>query len=130
MVEATWRGCAGIAGYVSGVQYKLFGGTNWVRNVLLTATIFCGPLLLVFSFLNTVAIVYRVRLLRLQLLNIKSQRFCWYSTCPTPVLVVFAFSSRPLYCIVTKGCEGLRKYMINASMIHILKSSIPTQSFL
>ena len=39
---------AGIAGYVSGVQYKLFGGTNWVRNVLLTATLFCGPLLAVF----------------------------------------------------------------------------------
>lgn len=52
---------AGIAGYVSGVQYKLFGGTNWVRNVLLTATLFCGPLLAVFSFLNTVAIIYRVR---------------------------------------------------------------------
>ena len=51
---------AGIAGYVSGVQYKLFGGTNWVRNVLLTATLFCGPLLAVFSFLNTVAIFYRV----------------------------------------------------------------------
>ena len=52
---------AGVAGYISGVQYKLFGGTNWVRNVLLTATLFCGPLLVVFSFLNTVAIVYRVR---------------------------------------------------------------------
>ena len=51
----------GVAGYISGVQYKLFGGTNWVRNVLLTATLFCGPLLVVFSFLNTVAIVYRVR---------------------------------------------------------------------
>ena len=46
---------------MSGVQYKLFGGTNWVRNVILTATIFCGPLLIVFSFLNTVAIFYRVR---------------------------------------------------------------------
>ncbi len=51
----------GVAGYISGVQYKLFGGTNWVRNVLLTATLFCGPLLVVFSFLNTVAIIYRVR---------------------------------------------------------------------
>lgn len=49
-----------MAGYISGVQYKLFGGTNWVRNVLLTATLFCGPLLVVFSFLNTVAIIYRV----------------------------------------------------------------------
>ena len=50
---------AGIAGYVSGAQYKMFGGGNWVRNVLLTATLFCGPLLVTFSFLNTVAIAYR-----------------------------------------------------------------------
>ena len=56
-----WTPLLGVAGYISGVQYKLFGGTNWVRNVLLTATLFCGPLLVVFSFLNTVAIVYRVR---------------------------------------------------------------------
>ena len=34
------------------------GGTNWVRNVLLTTALFCGPLLVTFSFLNTVAIVY------------------------------------------------------------------------
>lgn len=50
---------AGIAGYVSGAQYKMFGGGSWVRNVLLTATLFCGPLLVTFSFLNTVAIAYR-----------------------------------------------------------------------
>ena len=35
------------------------GGTNWVRNVLLTTALFCGPLLVMFAFLNTVAIVYR-----------------------------------------------------------------------
>jgi len=52
--------CAGIAGYVSAAQYKVMGGTNWVRNVLTTACLFCGPLLLVFSFLNTVAIAYGV----------------------------------------------------------------------
>ncbi len=50
---------AGVAGYVSGAQYKMFGGGAWVRNVLFTATLFCGPLLLTFSFLNTVAIAYR-----------------------------------------------------------------------
>jgi Endomembrane protein 70 len=37
----------------------MFGGGSWVRNVLLTATLFCGPLLVTFSFLNTVAIAYR-----------------------------------------------------------------------
>jgi hypothetical protein len=50
---------ASIGGYCSGVQYKMMGGTNWVSNVLLTAVLFCGPLLAAFSFLNTVAIFYR-----------------------------------------------------------------------
>ena len=30
-----------------------------VRNVLLTGFLFCGPMFIVFSFLNTVAIAYR-----------------------------------------------------------------------
>lgn len=50
---------AGVAGYVAAVSYKVMGGTNWVRNVLLTTALFCGPMLATFSFLNTVAIVYR-----------------------------------------------------------------------
>ena len=50
---------AGVAGYVSAVSYKIMGGANWVRNVLLTTALFCGLLLAMFSFLNTVAIVYR-----------------------------------------------------------------------
>ena len=50
---------AGIAGYVAAVTYKILGGSSWVRNTLLTATLFCGPLLVTFSFLNTVAIIYR-----------------------------------------------------------------------
>jgi len=50
---------AGIAGYVAAVTYKVLGGNSWVRNTLLTATLFCGPLLVTFSFLNTVAIFYR-----------------------------------------------------------------------
>ena len=45
---------------MAAVNYKIMGGTNWVRNVLLTATLFCGPMLVTFSFLNTVAIIYRV----------------------------------------------------------------------
>jgi hypothetical protein len=49
-----------LAGYVSGRLYKQLGGTNWVSNVLLTSVIFCGPLVLVFSYLNIVAILYRV----------------------------------------------------------------------
>ncbi len=50
---------AGVAGYVAAVSYKVMGGTNWVRNVLLTTALFCGPMLATFSFLNTIAIVYR-----------------------------------------------------------------------
>ncbi len=47
------------AGYVGGRHYKMFGGSNWVSNVMLCAVLFCGPVLVCFSFLNTVAIVYR-----------------------------------------------------------------------
>merc|ERR1719424_877794 len=50
---------AGIAGYVAANNYRQMGGENWVRNVLLTGFLFCGPMFIVFSFLNTVAIAYR-----------------------------------------------------------------------
>eukprot|EP01052_Picozoa_sp_SAG31_P034597 SAG31_NODE_4066_length_3623_cov_2.164302_2_plen_69_part_00 len=33
---------AGIAGYVSASMHKKFGGTNWVRNVLLAAGLLTG----------------------------------------------------------------------------------------
>lgn len=44
---------------MAAAHYKMLGGKNWVRNVLLTTALFCGPMLVTFSFLNTVAIVYR-----------------------------------------------------------------------
>lgn len=37
----------------------MFGGASWVRNVLLTALLFSGPMVAVFSILNTIAIAYR-----------------------------------------------------------------------
>ena len=43
----------------AGYYYKMFGGTKWVRNVLLTSMLFIGPLTAVFAVLNTVAIAYR-----------------------------------------------------------------------
>ncbi|KAL5995469.1 Cellular adhesion and filamentous growth protein [Asimina triloba] len=49
---------SGIAGYVANSFYCQLEGTNWVRNLLLTTFLFCGPLFLTFCFLNTVAIVY------------------------------------------------------------------------
>ncbi|KAG1664039.1 hypothetical protein FOA52_010458 [Chlamydomonas sp. UWO 241] len=49
---------ASIAGYVAASYYRQMEGELWVRNILLTCFIYCGPFFLMFSFLNTVAIVY------------------------------------------------------------------------
>ncbi|GAB4814909.1 hypothetical protein N2152v2_001955 [Parachlorella kessleri] len=49
---------AGIAGYVSASYYRQFEGHKWVTNLLLTCSVFCGPLLAMFAINNTVAIVY------------------------------------------------------------------------
>ncbi|XP_023733911.1 transmembrane 9 superfamily member 3 [Lactuca sativa] len=49
---------SGIAGYTASSFYCQLEGTNWVRNLLLTGSLFCGPLFLTFCFLNTVAIAY------------------------------------------------------------------------
>ncbi|CAI5472168.1 unnamed protein product [Closterium sp. Yama58-4] len=49
---------SGIAGYTAASFYKQMEGTNWVRNILLTGCMFCGPVFISFCFLNTVAIVY------------------------------------------------------------------------
>ena len=51
---------AGIAGYVSASYYRQFEGHKWVTNLLLTCSVFCGPLLAMFAINNTVAIVYGV----------------------------------------------------------------------
>uniref|UniRef100_A0A2C9UGT0 Transmembrane 9 superfamily member n=1 Tax=Manihot esculenta TaxID=3983 RepID=A0A2C9UGT0_MANES len=49
---------SGIAGYTATSFYCQLEGKNWVRNLLLTGCLFCGPLFLTFCFLNTVAIIY------------------------------------------------------------------------
>ncbi|XP_047321904.1 transmembrane 9 superfamily member 3-like [Impatiens glandulifera] len=49
---------SGIAGYTATSFYCQLEGTNWVRNLLLTGTLFSGPLFISFCFLNTVAIAY------------------------------------------------------------------------
>jgi hypothetical protein len=36
-------------------------GELWVRNILMTCFIYCGPFFIMFGLLNTVAIAYRVR---------------------------------------------------------------------
>ena len=47
-----------IAGYVSGSMYKSMGGTAWVHNVLITVSLFIGPVFIIWAFLNSVAIAY------------------------------------------------------------------------
>ncbi len=51
---------AGVAGYTASSYYRQMEGELWVRNILLTCFVYCGPFLCVFSVLNTVAIAYRV----------------------------------------------------------------------
>lgn len=51
---------ASIAGYVASSYYKQMEGELWVRNILLTCFVYCGPFFLTWSLLNTVAIAYRV----------------------------------------------------------------------
>lgn len=55
--------CRSRTGYVSGTYFKMLGGQNWVANVMLTAVLWFGPVTAVFSYLNTVAIFYRVSML-------------------------------------------------------------------
>eukprot|EP00270_Netrium_digitus_P006730 TRINITY_DN1940_c0_g1_i2.p1 TRINITY_DN1940_c0_g1~~TRINITY_DN1940_c0_g1_i2.p1 ORF type:complete len:647 (-),score=171.95 TRINITY_DN1940_c0_g1_i2:358-2208(-) len=50
---------AGISGYVSAHLYRQMGGENWVRNIVLTALLFCGPFFAMFFINNTIAISYR-----------------------------------------------------------------------
>ncbi|XP_010037000.2 transmembrane 9 superfamily member 2 [Eucalyptus grandis] len=49
---------SGIAGYTATSLYCQLEGTNWVRNLVLTGCLFCGPLFLTFCFLNSVGVVY------------------------------------------------------------------------
>ncbi|GIL73933.1 hypothetical protein Vretimale_5121 [Volvox reticuliferus] len=48
-----------IAGFVASSYYKQMEGELWVRNILMTCFVYCGPFLIMFAFLNTVAIFYR-----------------------------------------------------------------------
>ena len=51
---------AGIAGYAAASYYRQMEGGSWVRNLLVTCLIYCGPFFLIFCFNNTVAWIYRV----------------------------------------------------------------------
>lgn len=47
---------AGVGGYHAAHLYRQLGGQRWVWNILLSVFVVPGPLLVVFSFLNSVAI--------------------------------------------------------------------------
>jgi len=47
-----------LGGYVSARLYHQFGGDKWAWNIVLVATLYTVPLVIVFSFVNTVAIMY------------------------------------------------------------------------
>jgi len=49
---------AAVAGYGSAHLYQKLGGEKWAWNIFVTAIMFVGPSFVVWSFLNTVAIVY------------------------------------------------------------------------
>merc|ERR1719261_1757849 len=49
---------AAIGGYTSGGMYQQLGGEKWTWNIFVTAVMFVGPGFVIWSFLNTVAIVY------------------------------------------------------------------------
>ncbi|KAF7834676.1 RNA polymerase II C-terminal domain phosphatase-like 2 [Senna tora] len=49
---------SGIAGYSAASFYYIIEGKNWVKNLMLTGSLFMGPLFLTFCFLNTVALAY------------------------------------------------------------------------
>ncbi|KAF7816305.1 transmembrane 9 superfamily member 2-like [Senna tora] len=49
---------SGIAGYSAASFYYMIEGKNWVSNLMLTGSLFTGPLFLTFCFLNTVALAY------------------------------------------------------------------------
>merc|ERR1712151_749442 len=49
---------AAISGYGSAHLYQKLGGEKWAWNIFVTAIIFTGPGFVIWSFLNTVAIVY------------------------------------------------------------------------
>ena len=48
---------SGVGGFVSARLYRQLGGLNWVWNVILNVLAFPAPLMVIFSFLNTVAII-------------------------------------------------------------------------
>jgi hypothetical protein len=48
-----------VGGFISSRLYRKMSGKNWVKNTLYTATVFPLPVILVFGYVNTIALAYR-----------------------------------------------------------------------
>lgn len=49
-----------VGGFVAGYYFKQFGGEKWAWNIVLVSTLLTIPVIVVFAYANTVAIVYDV----------------------------------------------------------------------
>lgn len=49
-----------LGGFISAFYFKQMGGEKWAWNIILVSTLYSIPVFLVFSFDNTLAIIYNV----------------------------------------------------------------------
>ncbi|CAJ0845060.1 10467_t:CDS:10 [Entrophospora sp. SA101] len=47
-----------VAGYTSASIYHLYGGRNWIKNVMLTATLWPGTVTIITGLINSIAVYY------------------------------------------------------------------------
>lgn len=86
---------AGISGHTSASYYRQMEGTKWVGNLMSTCIIFCGPLILIFCFNNSVAWAYRVGGAALCLC-------CWVLHCCALKLLLLGWVA--LLCLLCSKC--------------------------
>ncbi|CAG8824571.1 33249_t:CDS:2, partial [Racocetra persica] len=53
-----------VAGYSSANTYQIYGGRNWIKNILVTATLWPGILSIMTAMINFVAVYYSTILCR------------------------------------------------------------------
>ena len=83
-------------------------GQLWVRNILLTCFIFCGPFFTMFSLLNTVAITYRVSNLLQHHPPLLARLICWR------FCVRYSLMLRLLVCLSSSSLAvvSVHKYVV------------------
>lgn len=66
-----------VAGYISANLYRRLGGLQWKLNVLVTIFMFMGPVALIWSALNTIAVAYKSTT-ALPFSITSTLVFCWF----------------------------------------------------